>query len=1033
MDEWQNTAHGERLCPVTLKRVCLWWCFKLPEMAQQLPTALLEVQGHIDPPPESALKFEVIKENVTDVAPVAAPVSPFDQPTTPYIPAKTANAASGIADVGGKIPLGSPESFISCRVCCLMEEPYNRSRPDALRQAYQDCVDNGYRLYASDPGYRHSLMAKILSAPARLLAFLGDTISLAGGKATTINDGCVSVPFECVKGGHVVPRAGTFRITDGSSGNLCLGRYALPDNCELDKWYQMRVPIQACTRIRRNCVVSNLPMQNLYLRCMGMPDGKMCVSDMRLKAYLAPRADMLLDPNTCVRRCFSDRACPFEHEPRPTTATDSSDASDPNQNLEATKASVNDFVSSFLPSMHKWRCYGHIGRTNIVNCGNDAPGKLYRIGGVTETITMIAVQNRVRDRDLHSPDVTAELLNESGAVDVLIGLKACFEGTNIPTIHQLMNHCSSLPEASTLTLDHLRRMLHQGDSRVEELSGAGRQLLLGQLLRDTRPFARHPGVMHRHSHLNTLILRHMLPDWRTDDCTELRRTCADLGMPSADMCTRVTNHAECVKGSTTLEGELASNPQWINHFSSHCNGLSVRTSELAAFLSGASHNCKHSWQDDGSASQEYAFVPAMERAAVPCHLKTGTAYGWGWHHGSVLTDVPAFGRHGLRVMMRYGETQCGHTTVACRVPGTRLSFVFNTTAPLNALCKFGKPCVEDGPFRPASLLGTIGGMVRAILAPMFGAPSLHNERARFWDRTHNTALCEMPPQCSNYASHFRYCSGKYPYFAAPVASMRPFVDAGELVSIVDGGDAPGGYSLTLREIVMEPSKRAVAVGDSRRLVRYELVCKTAMNERIAHQLVYDPDGFVDNDVARSYSGSKTRSGRPGCYRILCPNTGLLTESVGFYRTRFPGFNDEPCVSFGGRIYFKRPMYSALRREFSPSPQELLDDSFALTRSLKESGAPIGAADAETHGIGALASAIHNAKPAEAEVTRLPEPQTVANRRGWGRRRGGGAFAAGVALGAIGAATAYPYGYYPPAYPAYPRIVGYDVYGRPIYG
>ena len=990
-----------------------------------LPTKLFEVQGHIDPPPEAAMRFEDVAERLASTAATSASMAP----TTPYLPSKTQAAAAPLS--AEKIPLSTPESFISCRVRCLMSEPNSRSCADAYREAYHECATNGYRLYASDPGYCHGLMAKVLSAPARLMAWIGDALSLAGGSATMINDSCVSVPFECTRGGHIVPRSGVFRLASEGS-NLCMGRYELPDTCAEGESYQMRVPIQFCQRIRRNCIAQRLPMQNLYMRCRRMPGNQMCVEDVRLKAYLSPRADDLLDPNACVRRCHSSAACPFEHEPRSACVTTSVDFSDPNQNLEATRASVSEFVNSFLPSQHKWRCYGYIGRTNVANCGNDSPDGLYRIGGVTEPITVMAVLRRLAGRDLHSPSVVEAMLTETGATDVLAGLRACYGGAeNLPTLHQLLNHTSSLPEASCFTPEHLRRMLHQNEGLVDEssMSGTSRQSWLGKLLCETRLFASRPGVMHRHSHLNTLIVRHMLPDWRSDDATDLRRLCVDLGMPSANLSTRVSNHAECVKGRMSLEDELNSRPAWLNHVMSHCDGLSARTSELAAMISGAPHNCKHSWADDGSASADYAFVPALERAAVACHRESGTGYGWGWMHGSVLKDVPAFGSNGLRVMFRWGETRCGHTTIACRVPGTRLSFAFNTTAPLNALCQYGESrCADKCDYRPASILGTIGGFVRALLGPMYNAASLHSERARFWDPTLNAALCEMPPQCSNYASHYSYCRGKYPFFAAPLAALRPFIDAGELVSISDGGES---YRLSLREAMVEPSERARAIGDQRRLVRYELRNTTGNGECLAHQLVFDPDGFLTNEAARRVT-SNSRSMRVGCYRVMCPNTGLLTENVGFHRVKFDAHTDEPCVSYGGRLYLRKQFYQSIRRYVAPSASEQLDDTFAISRSIKESGAPV-AEPTELAELGSIASAIQASKPAE---NAIPSAQSV--ERGWrgggwrgGRGWGWGAFGAGVALGAVGAGV-YPYAAYPVAPYYRPYIVGYDIYGRPIY-
>lgn len=238
-------------------------------------------------------------------------------------------------------------------------------------------------------------------------------------------------------------------------------------------------------------------------------------------------------------------------------------------------------------------------------------------------------------------------------------------------------------------------------------------------------------MLHRHLHLNTLIVRHMLPEWRSDDATDLRRSSA-CRLP------------------TSARGPSASTASRCAPTASRCAPASWRRSSR-----GATHHCKHSWTDDGSGSPEFAFVPALERAAVACHRESGTAYGWGWMHASVLKDVPAFGSKGLRVMFRWGETQCGHTTLACRMPAMRLSFVFNTTAPFNALCRYGESrCADEKTHYKPSILETIGGFVRAILAPMHKAASLHSTRARFWDPTLNAALCELPPECVHYASHY---------------------------------------------------------------------------------------------------------------------------------------------------------------------------------------------------------------------------------------------------------------------------------------
>lgn len=1005
----------------------------MASVANLIADKLLEIQGPIAAPPESAFNLDKAK---------GSSASPFAIDTEPYLPVKTPSGnALTAADADGKIPLRSPERFIQCRVGCLMARPRRMCVRDAYREAYNECIDKGYRLYASDTGYNHSLLSAILSTPARLVAMIGDTLALAAGRCTESNDQCITVGLPCADGGHLVPSSGRFRIGYGEPNNfesMVSGFYNLPPTCAPNEWYQMCVPLQTCPKIRKNCVLRRMPMQNMYLRCCRTDSNTMRISDARLGAYLVPQAS-LLDPNAFLRRCSSGAtACPFEAEPRLVAcSSDAGEGLDPNQNLEATKGTVSQLMNELLSSAaHKWRCHGFIGRTNIVNCGNDAPGSMYRIGGATETLTAVAVLRRVRK--LHCAEHTAELLTASGAVDVLEGLRACFAtipGAGIPTIHQLLNHRSSLPEASTLTMEKLRRALNTAEGASTELSGTERQALLGQLLREARPLGA-PGTMFHHSHLNTMILRHILHCWRADDISELRSTCVDLGMPSADLSIRVAKHAECVESRVPFDEEMSRRPAWNAHMLSHCDGLSARTSELAAFISGATHDCKHTWHDDEGArcsGADYCFVPALASPAVSVHRSSGSSFGWGWYHGSVLRDSPQFGTHGLHVQYRCGETLAGHTTVMCRVPAMRMSFALNTTAPLAALLGAADPCAPDGScYRPVSILGTLGKFVRALLTPMYAAASLTTERARYWEPNTNAALCAVPPPCENYAAHLRYGCNKYPFFAEPVAELKSLCEAGEMLSIFDGSTTAGkGYGLTIRQLVMQPSEAALAAGDSRRFVRYELLTTTPYGERTVRQIVYDPQGFVYNDEARAaLSLGGGRSTRSPCYRVLCPNTGLLSEYIGINKVRFGAeFANDWCVSFGGRAYVRNKLYAVIRRSRWPSEQEVLSDNLMAASEIKNA-APVST------DIAALANTLQSAKPvaAKAVAAEVPEAKGIAwrgGRRGWGGRGWGWApFAVGATVGALGAAAVAPY-YYGPGYGAgyYPGAVRTDVYGR----
>lgn len=146
-------------------------------------------------------------------------------------------------------------------------------------------------------------------------------------------------------------------------------------------------------------------------------------------------------------------------------------------------------------------------------------------------------------------------------------------------------------------------------------------------------------------------------------------------------------------------------------------------------------------------------------------------------------------------------------------------------------------------------------------------------------------------------------------------------------------------------------------------MRYELLTTTPYGERTVRQIAYDPQGFVYNEEARSavsLGGGHLMSRAP-CYRVVCPNTGLLSEYIGINRVRFGAeFGNDLCVTFGGRAYVRQPLYAVIRRSRWPSEQEVLSDNIMAASEIKDT------APAATD-LASLATTLQSAKPVAASA------------------------------------------------------------------
>ncbi len=1002
----------------------------------------------------------------TAAAPAALPVSSgirvaletrIAAPINSMIPASSNSSNSGLlpntaASVKGSIVVngtpylsqanGVPEAKrVACKpeayvggLCRRYMVDRCMPRAEALTCAYRKAHAKGWCLYQGEAGRCHSIVSAVLSAPAKLMLWLADKAQLTVSRALHVTDDCVVAPFRCAAG-MILPRCGTYRVAcrtanDGCE-DMCLGRYELPSKCVANRWYPMSVPLYREKHVK-SCCAHELPVASLVLKCKRNADNmeSMEIRDARIIAHLRPDARTLLDPDNGLRCSPHDRQV-LEYEPQPACIgfADEEDRlrSEPNQRLEIVNEAIKAVMATHAADGHKYRCVGHIGRTSVCNQGNDSASSVYRISSVTETILNIAVLRQVTMSlpkdvpvvELHDPNLTLELLELSGAKNIKVALQKSFRYTGdgrVPTLHQLMNHCSSLPEFASAEIENLQALL------VNRLSGAGscdgteRELRFAEVLGKVRPNAV-PGTNHQISYLNNIILRHMLPCWRSDDNKTIKEVCFHLGMPSANMCFNLLGKHECSSAasqSCSIDDGINACSHATAHLFSHSTGLSVRAQELAAFLAASSHDCKHSWEAD-SPSGEYSFVRSMVVPAVSVQRKAGVSFGYGWHHVGLLKGTRSFGEHGLRAMIRIGEALGGNTVIACRVPACSLSFALCTTASVAALsgCRdleCNKSCLATGdPMSGISVTGILEKIVGSILKHMAGAGSINLDRATFWNPTLNAQMACMPAPQPNFGHHVRYCRDKMSLFAGVVPELSAFIEAGEFISAAEGVGTTG---CTLR-VELSPVK--VPGNSERQLASYALVMRTPLGELVSYPLAYDKDACRTNYDAE-VAARNPNQGR-GAFRVLCRNTGTLSDYVELGNVRVGEGErafSSPAVSLNGRIFITKRAYESLRRSWAPDTDEQLKDRIARS---EEVDSAIGDSS-KLSSIGNLVDELHGLKNVEAA---LPDTANVAlGRRGGGGgfyRGGGAGFGAGLALGALGTGALYaataPYAVAPP--------------------
>lgn len=975
----------------------------------------------------------------------------YTEPAT-GVPASKRPAGNSIVSAPGKpylrenlpgvstVACCAPDQYVSGKIGCYIRQRC-LPRRQAILRAYRKAEAQRWHIFEGEAGGCHSIVHRILRAPGELLIALGNALSLTGGAATDLSDNLVVVPFGCPPK-CVIPACGGYtigsKLEGGESASLAAGTYEFPSHIPAGECYDMRVPLYREGKLLK-AAERCLPIADMVIKCSrnAIDPERIDLHGCTLRAQLVPDARTLLSPDVLCTPTGSIRNV-LEYEHPPCTAfVDEEDCmrSNPHARLQEVHGALEAVMRERISGeKHLYRIVGHIGSTQVCNLGNDSPSAFYRMGGVTEIISTAAFLHHLQTHgppemttfNIHDPSLTERMLELSGASNVLAGLARCYKASGsgrLPTIAQLMHHQSGLPEALYMPIDRIHEVVELSSTATPQggFDASEVEKRFGAALCETQPLYR-PGSNHAFSYLNNAVLRYMLPDWRTGDHRCLRKTCIDFGMPSADLSVAcVGRHA----GPTADIDEAVAARD--SQFFTHSSGLSARTEEVATFLAALPHACKHSWTDVRYGDRGYCFMP---KTLVPCAAvarKLGLAFGYGWHHVSLLRHTKTYGAHGLRAMVRVGETP-GHTCLVCLVPGVGLSFVLNSTAALANLV--GTTARGAAEIIDISTLGLLDSIVGGVLRCMAGIPSVRSKVATFYNPTLNEELAVMPAPSSEFAQHVDYCRNKYALFSAPVPDLEEMTGK-EFVSLLEGpSHCRAGI---IRETITHTTRKYLG---------YALILRNHDGAQIGYPIAYD-NGAHPN-LKEALEAGASRRGKAGCFRLLCRNTGTLGEHIDLALLHVSNGSvaySEPVLSCRGRYFVTPRLYEIVKRKYAPDEDDLMKERLALSETVDKSieATAQKLADLALIGMQAASDSTTTAvKAAGAPLSGVPT-----NTQPSGRFRGRGlGFGAGLALGTLGAAAvtapywAYgsPYyydGYYPPGAVVPPGYWRRPWYNRPV--
>ena len=890
-----------------------------------------------------------------------------------------------------------PDDYVSANVRKYMSRDC-LSRSQALCKVYRKSDLQTWNLFAGEAGRCHSITDWVLRAPAKLALWFSGAVSAALAaceKTVCHSDDLVRVNFGCERKMRL-PCSGRYQVMycgGKKPEELCTGQYELPSYCEGGSYHDLRMPLYRVSKLA-DCVKKESPIAEVVMRCKRSRrcDDKACdhracnrmrVCGVHLLNHLRPDPARLLDPSKVCTTRVPCRTGVLDYSPNYCTEYETAEArlsASPHQRLRECHDAIGAVIKERIRGS-KFRIVGHIGETQVCNLANDNSSSFYRLGGVTEPVFIMTVLRHIQscaprdvELDVRNPDLTEALLRQSGAINVLEGLRQCYKGSSLPTVHDLISHTSGLPLNLTLEIASLQKIVAESVGRLNT-EAAEIEARFGEALCITAPmFA--PSTCYSYSYVGLEVLRYMLPDWRTNDCTELLKTCQDVGLASADLC---SNKIGCHEDSSSVDRHLGSTGQIFMH----ATGLSARCEELANFL--AATRTKHSWTNAGDSS--YSFAPRLISPAVSVMREQGLSWGYGFCHVSLLRQSKAYGDYGLRALLRVGETP-GHTVIACMVPACGLSFALTCTAPLVQLC--GSACDANTACEDMSVMGLVSSLVGAILDKMSDIPSVRTQVATNWNRTLNEQLSCVPAPLPNFSSQVLHCRNSYALNTCELADLESYL-ASPLVSVLDGVRC----SLSVTKNLVD----STVGGVSRKLFGYTIDVRSPFGDCSSYPIAYDQ--------------------RRNCFRTVCRNTGLLTEVVEMSTVKAScgmSATEEPCVSFGGRMYVSERLYNLLRRTYAPSQEESVQDQIARRVSLSD--API----ADGNVVDALAKIGHAVSAQSAMSLHIPADVQHVNARG--------GFGAGVAVGALGTLGAAAI--LSPRYAYAPPVVWDPYYDPPVY-
>jgi hypothetical protein len=214
--------------------------------------------------------------------------------------------------------------------------------------------------------------------------------------------------------------------------------------------------------------------------------------------------------------------------------------------------------------------------------------------------------------NLDNPDLLEYLLIRNKSTAVLAGLRTAYGnvGTGcLPSVKQLMNHCSGLPENLCHDSSILAQILGGAPASSSSQEAVDVEQVLGEAIgKHCRPmFA--PGTQFHRSNLGTIILRMLLPG---DGLSHVQACARELGVPTLCFPTGQEGDAP-IRYAPSCPGICSP----VRLQEPECPGYDIHTAscridELSQFFSGAGNNCKHSWFSGGlEGSRKYGFLSQM--------------------------------------------------------------------------------------------------------------------------------------------------------------------------------------------------------------------------------------------------------------------------------------------------------------------------------------------------------------------------------------------------------------------------------------